>query len=139
MVQAMPDFMIQYLAEGLSYACGDDPIGYLFGSKAMDTRLVQEFLLGKDAAMMWFKDAPTTQIVSEQQMHRDGSMLLCRKAQQRLESGLFSEAKLLFHRATEIDQTNEKAWLGLADAFVALGLLDEAATARRRANPAGTN
>jgi hypothetical protein len=134
MVRNMPDFMIDLLAEGLSYACGDDPVGYLFQGKATDTLLVQKFLLRKDAAVKWFKDTPTNQVVGQEQIQRDGATLICRKAKQRLEAGLFSEAKLLFLRATEIDATSKDAWSGLADALLDLGLTEEAALARIRAN-----
>jgi tetratricopeptide (TPR) repeat protein len=131
----MSDNMIDYLAEALSYAYSDDPIGYLFKGKELDMQLVQQFLLRKKEAVKWFRENPAKQLVTETRMQRDGSRLICRRATHYLESGLLTEAKLLFARATEIDETNQDAWLGLADALLELGLLEESARARARANP----
>lgn len=127
----LPDFMLDRLAEAMCQAAGDDPMAILQG-KEIDNKLVQQYMLKKKDATTWFEENPATPIVSEQKMIRDGSLLVCRKALGRFDAGMFSQARNLYERATEIDPTNPTAWLGLADALTALKRVDEAALARAR-------
>lgn len=132
-----PDFMLDRLAEGIAYAAGDDPTG-IFKGNDVDARLVQKYMLKKGDAVEWFNNEfKVKQVVTEGQMKRDGSLLICRKALGRFESGMFQRARSLYERAIEIDATNSKAWEGLADVLDALKLIEEAKAARAQAELLG--
>lgn len=125
----LPDFMIDHIAEAMSRASGDELKEML---KGVNNKFVQMYMLEKQDAVLWFDENPPTLAVTEERLARDGSMLICRKALGRFDAGMFSQARNLYERATEIDSTNATAWIGLADALTALQRDEEAAIARAR-------
>lgn len=135
----MPDFVLDLIAgalreallEGLAEARMKDPNATIEQVQLTDARL-QEFLSRHESLTEWFNANTPTQPVSEEIMKRDGSQLVCRKARDRLNAGLYAQARNLFKRAAEIDPSHADAWIGMADALTALGLEEEAALARTR-------
>lgn len=135
----MPDFVLDLIAgalreallEGLEEARKKDPHATIDQVKPTDARL-QELLARQESLTEWFSANSPLQPVSEEKMKRDGSQLVCRKARDRFNAGMFAQARNLFARAAEIDPTHGEAWLGMADAMTELGLDEEAAIARTR-------
>ncbi len=136
----MPDFVLDLIAgalrealmEGLAEARKRDPNATIDQVKPTDARL-QEFLSKHDALTEWFNANSPEQPVSEDKMKRDGALMVCRKARDRFNAGMFAQAKNLFSRAAEIDPSHAEAWIGMADALAALGKDEEASVARTRA------
>ncbi len=133
-LQGLPDFMLERMAESMSEVMEKHPdVGaVLQGKQEPDMKEVLKALAEKQGVLEWYEKSPAEAEISDQQIKRDGSNLLCRRGKERFEKGLFPQATILFRRAVEIDEKNADAWLGLADALAAQGKDGESEEARAR-------
>ena len=136
---SLPDFVIKRIAECTAEAVTEDPrmTQILKGEAEIESAKLTKKLAAKPDVVNWFEKTRTEHApsnVSEQQIKRDGAILLCRKAAGYFERGMFLQAETFFSRAVEIDDTYVDGWSGLADTFKALGDQERAGSAQARAD-----